>query len=74
MDGLVINTANTTIVNNINPPLPVLTAGKSLDELPYGKMTPSTRMMKVQSIRSPFYKHPHIAGEILRRAQTPNID
>ena len=32
-------------------------------------MTPSLRLLKMQSIKSPFYKHPPLAE--LRRAKTP---
>ena len=42
-----------------------------MEELRYEhKMTPSTRILKMRSIKSPFYKHPPIAE--MRRAKTPN--
>ena len=53
-----------------------LSAGKSMEVLPPGGSrrmtanTPQYRFNKMQSIQSPFYKHPNV-GE-LRRAQTPN--
>ena len=66
-----INVNSSINMGHIPTLLGGLSAGKSLEHLPYesAKMTPSVRL-RVQSIKSPFYKHPPLAE--LRRAKTPN--
>lgn len=60
---------------SILPIAQTVTKNMSMEQLPYHKITPSVasnKMLKLKSIRSPFYKHPSVLGDEFRRAQTPN--
>ena len=57
--------------NSSVPILGGVSAGQSMEQLPFEGLkgaTPSLRLLRMQSIKSPFYKHPPLE---VRRAQTP---